>query len=223
MWTCKPQNRVPGGGVKSGGKLTRYLCLLGSRARVAPAWNILRGGDVPRISVCLFHGSFFYLSSMQLLGSAVDRTSAGRTRRNERDDSDSDPPFFAAGAARKWGGHVPVPCSKPCTPPFQGSLPSNLSLREGFGQHKPLAGAKLAGGKPHEMALSGPHLWRDLLLRLGFHLAAFSHARRRSNAPPGALSHPQLLRLDCSLVLHGAGRRSHRRRAVSYLGLAGLV
>ena len=47
MWTCKPQNGVPGGGVKSGGKLTRYLCLLGSRARVAPAWNILRGGNVP--------------------------------------------------------------------------------------------------------------------------------------------------------------------------------
>ena len=52
-------------------------------------------------------------------------------------------------------------------PPFQGSLPSNLSLREGFG-HRPQAGAKRAAGKPLEMALSGPHIWRDLLLRLGF-------------------------------------------------------
>ena len=40
------------------------------------------------------------------------------------------------------------------------------------------------------MARSGPHLWRALLLRLGFHLAALSLARRRSNARPGALSHP---------------------------------
>ena len=123
------------------------------------------------------------------------------------------------------GGACSRPCSIPCTP-LWGSLPSNLSLREGFGQsseHKPPTGAKLAEGKPHEMARSGPHLWRALLLRLGFHLAALSLARRRSNAPPGALSHPQLLYLDGSLVLRRASRRSHRRRAVSYLGLAGLV
>ena len=123
------------------------------------------------------------------------------------------------------GGHVPGHVPYP-VPPLWGSLPSNLSLREGFGQsseHKPPTGAKLAEGKPHEMARSGPHLWRALLLRLGFHLAALSLARRRSNARPGALSHPQLLYLDGSLVLRRASRRSHRRRAVSYLGLAGLV
>ena len=28
----------------SGGKLDRFLCLPGSRVRVAAAWNILRGG-----------------------------------------------------------------------------------------------------------------------------------------------------------------------------------
>ena len=28
----------------SGGKLDRFLCLPGSRVRVAPAWNLVRGG-----------------------------------------------------------------------------------------------------------------------------------------------------------------------------------
>ena len=30
MWTCKPQDGVPGSGVMSGGLLDRYLCVLGS-------------------------------------------------------------------------------------------------------------------------------------------------------------------------------------------------
>ena len=37
MWTCKPQNGVPGGGDMSGGKLDRFLCLPGSRGRDDPA------------------------------------------------------------------------------------------------------------------------------------------------------------------------------------------
>ena len=90
------------------------------------------------------------------------------------------PPLYCRWCGTQWGGHVSGHVPYP-VPPLWGSLPSNLSLREGFGQsseHKPPTGAKLAEGKPHEMALSGPHLWRALLLRLGFHLAALSLARR---------------------------------------------
>ena len=102
-----------------------------------------------------------------------------------------------------WGGSCYRPCYMACAP-LWGSLSSYLSLREGFGQdpdHKPQAGAKLAAGKPHEMALSDPDLWRACLLRLGFPLAAFSHARRATAARFTALPHSQLLHLGCPLVL----------------------
>ena len=52
----------------SGGKLDRFLCLPGSRGRDDPAWNILRGGDVPRFGVGMFHTTFCYLAYMKLLG-----------------------------------------------------------------------------------------------------------------------------------------------------------
>ena len=100
----------------SGGKLDRFLCLPGSRVRVAPAWNLVRGGVVPRISVCLFHGSFFYLAAGQSLGSGRP-ASAGRTSRNVRDGSD--PPFFAAGAARKGVGLFQC-LFQTLHPPFRG-------------------------------------------------------------------------------------------------------
>ena len=73
------------------------------------------------------------------------------------------------------------------------------------------------------MALFDPDLCRYWLLRLGFPLAAFPLARRRSNARPGALSHPQLLRLDRPLILRRCRCRSPDRRAVSHHALAGLV
>ena len=100
----------------SGGKLDRYLCLLGSRVRVAPAWNLVRGGVVPRISVCLFHTPFCYLAAGQSLDSGGP-DSAGRTSRNERDGSD--PPFFAAGAARKGVGLFQC-LFQTLHPPFRG-------------------------------------------------------------------------------------------------------
>ena len=73
------------------------------------------------------------------------------------------------------------------------------------------------------MALFFPHPWWTWLLRLGFPLPAFPLARRRSNARPGALSHPQLLRLDCPLILRRCRCRSPDRRAVPHHGLAGPV
>ena len=73
------------------------------------------------------------------------------------------------------------------------------------------------------MALSDPDLCRAVLLRLGFPLPVFPLARRRSNARLGALSHPQLLRLDRPLILRRSRRRSPDRRAVSHHGLAGPV
>ena len=84
----------------SGGKLDCFLCVPGSRVRVAPEGNIVRGGYVSKIGGCLFPHSFCYLTAGQSLGSGRP-DSAGRTSRNERDGSD--PPFFAAGAARKGG------------------------------------------------------------------------------------------------------------------------
>ena len=53
----------------SGGLLDRYLCLPGSRGRDDPAWNLVKGGYVPRCSVCLFHTPFCYLAAGQSLGS----------------------------------------------------------------------------------------------------------------------------------------------------------
>ena len=104
MWTCKPQNGVPGGGDISGGKLDRFLCVPGSRVRVAPEGNIAQGGGYVsrnRLVVC-FHGSFCYLAAGAVTWQCGRPDSAGRTSRNERDGSD--PPFYAAGAARKGVG-----------------------------------------------------------------------------------------------------------------------
>ena len=69
MWTCKPQNVVPGRGDMSGVLLDRFLCLPGSRGRVAPEGNIVRGGYVSIIGYGLFPPSFFYLAAGQSLSS----------------------------------------------------------------------------------------------------------------------------------------------------------
>ncbi len=85
------------------------------------------------------------------------------------------------------------------------------------------SGRLCAIDKPHEKALSDPDNWRAWLFRLGFPLPAFPLARRQSNARPGALSHPQLLRLGGPLILRRARCRSPDRRAVFHHNLAGLV
>ena len=65
---------------------------------------------------------------------------------------------------------------------------------------------------------------RALLICRGSPLPAFPHhARRDGGARPGALSHPQLLRLDRPLILRRARHHSPNRRAVSHHNLAGLV
>ena len=58
---------------------------------------------------------------------------------------------------------------------------------------------------------------------LGFPLLAFPPARRRSDSRYDALSHSQLLRLDCPLILRRCRCRSPDRRAASHHGLAGVV
>ena len=143
-----------------------------------------------------------------------------RTDPAEKGRTGATPPFLPL--YRQTGRGV---CNRVCnnpTPLFQGSLPSHLSLREGSG-HGPQAGADAPEASPMKNALSDPDLWRAVLLCMGFPLPALPHARQRSGARSGALSHPQLLRLDRPLVLRRPRRRPHCRRACSYLGLAGLV
>ena len=205
----------------SGGKLDRFCAFRGLGAVTIQRGTSSGGG--------MFQDSGWGCSTphfaISLPGShlaVVDRPASDDTAGTSRTIAT---PHLLPLVRHAWGGHVTGHVTWP-VPPLWGSLSSYLSLREGFGQdpdHKPPTGAKLAAGKPHEMALSGPHLWRALLLRLGFHLAAFPHARRGTAARFTALPHSQLLHLGCPLVLRRASRRSHRRRAVSYLGLAGLV
>ena len=64
----------------------------------------------------MFHTSFCYLTYMQLLGCGRP-ASSGRTSRNDRDGSD--PPFFAAGAAR-MGGVMFQAMFHTLFPPFGG-------------------------------------------------------------------------------------------------------
>ena len=83
-----------------------------------------------RIGVDLWQHSFSYVAVLRLLVCHYPARSF-RTRGAGRDGSD--PPFFAASAARRAGvcGRVcGTVCGTPCLPPL-GSLPSKLSLREG--------------------------------------------------------------------------------------------
>ena len=159
----------------SGGKLDRFLCLPGSRGRADPAWNILvGGGHVPRIWRLFVPQPHFAISLPGSHLAVVDRPASAAPAGTS--GTDSDPPFFAAGIGTQWGGFVPGHVPYP-VPPLWGSLSSNLSLREGFGQdpeHKPPRRARNAPeASLMKWRVSGPHLWRALLLRLGFHLAAF--------------------------------------------------
>ena len=127
--------------------------------------------------------------------------------------TEATPPFLPL-VRHAGGGHVPGHVPYP-VPPLWGSLPSNLSLREGFGQsseHKPPTGAKLAEGKPHEMARSGPHLWRALLLRLmGLNLKAPDHTTLSRRNPIVAV--PPLTR-SSRAIGQGRGEAVHETRSI---------
>ena len=98
----------------------------------------------------------------------------------ERAGRERAPPLFAAVSARGEGGLLQG-LLHTLSPPW-GSLPSDLSLREGSEQgseHRPHAGAKRAAGKRHEDALSGPDRERSFVLRMGFPLPAFPQCPAR--------------------------------------------
>ena len=159
MWTCKPQNRVPGGGVKSGGKLTRYLCLLGSRARVAPAWNILRGG-------AMFHESGVGCSkphfAISLPGShlaVVDRQASAAPAGTS--GTEATPPLLPL-VRHAVGGACSRPCSIPCTPPL--GVASVQFIPAGRLRTKPPnTNPQLARNSPKE----NPMKWRYPVLIFG--------------------------------------------------------
>ena len=88
----------------------------GVGAGVAPEGNRVRGGFVSKIGGGLFPRSFCYLAAMQLLGS--DRPASPCRTGGEGQDG-SDPPFFAAGAAR-WEGGCYSRCSTAYTPLLGG-------------------------------------------------------------------------------------------------------
>ena len=90
-----------------------------------------------------FHISILLYRSCLLATTRPDR---GRTRGAGKDGSD--PPFFAVSPANRAGGCYRG-CYTPC-PPLMGSLPSDLSLREGS-EHEPQTGAEAPEACPMKM------------------------------------------------------------------------
>ena len=114
-------------------------------ARADPAWYADKGGSVPRFGDAVYQRHCSYLFAATRL---VRNSPAGPHRSSGKGQDGSDPPLFAAVSANGEGE-----CTSRCTtayPPFQGSLPSDLSLREGSG-HVPQAGADAPEASPMKM------------------------------------------------------------------------
>ena len=109
-----------------------------------PAWYADRGGSVPRFGNAVYQHHCSYLFAATRL---VRNSPASPQRSSGKGQDGSDPTLFAAVSAHVEGGvYQPVYHR---LPPLLGSLPSNLSLREGS-KHVPQAGADAPQASPME-------------------------------------------------------------------------
>ena len=115
-------------------------------ARADAAWYADKGGSVPRLGDAVYQHHCSYLFATTRL---VRNSPASPQRSSGKGQDGSDPLLFAAVSANGEGG-VYQPVYHRLPPPFQGSLPSDLSLREGS-EHVPQAGADAPEASPMKM------------------------------------------------------------------------
>ena len=114
MWTCKPQNGVPGRGDMSGGKLDRFCAFRGLGA--VPIQNVTSsGGGMLQESALGCYKPHFAISLPGSHLAVVDRTASDDTDGTSR--TIATPPFLPLYRQAGAGGCYRV-CYKPCPPPL---------------------------------------------------------------------------------------------------------